>query len=979
MNSRHSAFLLAATFALISVQDIRGADLGRLLVDYTLTSWAQKDGMPSSVVRAIAQDSEGYLWLGTDAGPVRFDGARFSDWEAVGTSPLRKESVRALCAAADGSLWFGFGGRGGVARLRDGQVRNYGPTEGIPEGPMTLLFDDPAGTMWAGNDSGLYKFAGDRWEPSGRGLPSGAVFSAYVDKSGDFLVGTASGVFRRPTGRDAFERLDPFADAVRDMVTDGAGTLWITDSTAGLRNLHESRARQLHESGRGNRLLLDSQGNLWVGTGGQGLWRIQFDRKTGDPIVQKTTALAGFSDDGVVSLFQDAEGNVWAGTLDGLNRLTPHKMTPVTDLGVVRGIEVTPDGSAWVAGVDTIVRFPPGSVNQRDAAELLPGALTAMHADQRGTLWVATSAGLLRFDNGRKSVVRLPGDRPPHSINALAADPRGGLWISDLDQGLLRWNAGRLERFTLPPTLARSRVVATQMDRSGRLWLAFADDRVATIDLDQTVHVFGRENGLDAGAFRMMSEDHRGVMWLAGSQGLSRFADGRVSTVHRTSGFLAAPMAAIVQDDEHYLWIGAERPGAGMVRVTIAELEKTFADPTHQMSYRFFDKFDGFAGTPLASNLRAAARSKDGRLWLIAGRGITIIDPRTLPEGPAESVRVRIERVVADARRVPSLSESVLAPGTNRVEIDYAVLDLTSPLKTRFRYRLDGFDRDWIDAGVRRQAFYTNLPPRTYRFRVTASNDDGSWSEAAGVWAFGIQPRFFQTTWFLVACVALLVATVGAAWQTNVRRVRNQFSLLLRERARLSREIHDTLLQGLFGVALRCDALANSFDSSEPWLKDHFLQMRKDVQDYIDEARQSIQGLRSPRLVSNALTDALREAGERATAGTPVTFELAVRGAPRGCAVDVEHELLRIGQEAVLNAVRHAAAHRVQMEVRYDPRTVALRIADDGRGFDPVVVHGANGHYGLTSMKERAESVGGTLNISSAVGHGSAVEAIVPT
>ena len=970
--------VLVLTSALVCVPaaTARAADIRNILVDYTLTSWAQRDGLPSVIIRALAQDRDGYLWLGTDAGPVRFDGARFTTLDAIAaSSSLRPESVRSICATRDGSVWFGFAGRGGVARFVNGQVREYGPDDGLPEGVVSLLFEDSSHTVWAHNGTALFRFDGSRWFADGQRLP-GQVNGSAMTPSGDFVISTMAGVFRQRKGHGEFDRIYESPDGARDAAIDRVGTLWVADLAVGVKSVPPHVARSWHETGRGNRLLVDSLGNLWVGTLGQGLWRIQPDSATSQPIIEKTTTLAGLSDDGVLSLLEDASGNVWVGTLDGLNRLAPHKMTPVMDLGLVNGVETASDGSAWIVGVDALTLLHASGPNQGRYTERLPGPLVAVDGDGRSTIWLATSSGVFTLANGQKAPVPFPGDRQPRRIASLAADPQGGLWISDLDQGLLRWTTSGVETIALPPSVKESRVAAMETDRDGRLWLAFVNERVAAVDLNRAVHVFGREDGLNIGAYRMLCEDHRGVIWMVGTQGLARFADGRFSTLRRSTGFLAAPLVAILEDDTGSLWIGAERPQSGIARVATAELEKAFADPTYQLQYRFFDKADGVAGTPRATGTRPAVRTPDGHLWFVSGRGMTLIDPRSLPAGPAPPVHVTVDRAIVDGQSVSASSPVELPTGANMLEIDYGIVDVTSQLRTRFRYRLDGFDHDWIDVGARRQAFYTNLPPRTFQFRVSASRDDGSWTDPATVWRFAIQPRFYQTTWFWILCAVALVTIVGASWRIHVRRVRNQFALLLGERARVAREIHDTLLQGLFGVALRCDALSSAFGAQNS-LREDFLQMQRDVQGYIDEARQSIHRLRSPRLASG-LTDALREAGDRMTAGTPINFELTIRGKPHGSQGEVDHELLRIGQEAIANAVRHANAKRIGVEVRFDRTAVTLRVSDDGCGFDPVEISGGNGHYGLAAMRERVDSIGGQINITSRVGVGSHIEVAVP-
>ena len=975
MIHRPSALLLAAALSFgPAVRVACGAELRGVFTDYSLTTWGPAEGLSSSAIWAIAQTEEGYLWLGTDAGPIRFDGVRFVPWETLGLPPLTNVAVRALSSTRDGSVWFGFGAQGGVVRLHGGEVRHYGPNEGLEEGAVTMLFEHPDGTLWAGNQRGLYSLVANRWERFEDGLPATAVYSAHVDRSGSFLVGTAMGTFRRNPGERHFERAGISSEAVQGISEDGSGTLWVSDQIVGFRRLQESGA-PVHstERARGSRLLHDRRGNLWVGTFSRGLWRVPPGPKKQTPTIEKTTALTGFS---VTSLYEDREGNLWAGTANGLNRLTPYKVTAITDLGLVRGVEASPDGSVWVGTFDALFRFHDGDVNLRDGPEVLSAPLSAMHADAHGTLWVATEQNLFRFDEGRLSPVPLPGGRQAREIRSIASDSQGGLWIHDLEQ-VSRLHGDRLEPLILPLHLRGVGITVTYADRSGQVWFAFANGWIGVVSRGGPARFYGPHDGLGAGVYRTIYQDQSGVIWLGGVEGLTRFADERFATLHAANGFPAGSVTAIVDDDAGCLWLAIQ--GEAIVQIRRTELERALASPSYRPQYSVYDNFDGLAGTPRWYEHRSAVRATDGRLWFVGGRGVTVIDPATLPVESASPVRVRIESAYIDERRVPTVSQTELPPRTTRLEIQYAVPNLASRLKTKFRHRLEGFDADWIEAGARTEAFYTNLPPRKYQFKVAASNDDGTWAEPVAVWDFSIAPMFYQTTAFAVLCFAAAILAVAGIWHLHLRQVRQRFALLIGERARLSREIHDTLLQSLVGVALQLDVIANDLESSAPPAREQFVRMRKNVEEYIREARQSIWALRSLKLGCTDLAAALREAGEQASSRLPVEFRLTVQGTTRRCPAKVEEQLLRIGQEAILNAIRHAQPKEVCVELQYNDESVILRVLDDGHGFNPEhVVAEAEGHYGLVSMKERAEEIGGGFKISSSIGRGTEVETVVP-
>jgi len=391
--------------------------------------------------------------------------------------------------------------------------------------------------------------------------------------------------------------------------------------------------------------------------------------------------------------------------------------------------------------------------------------------------------------------------------------------------------------------------------------------------------------------------------------------------------------------------------------------------------YGIYDAANGLAGVPLGS--AAAARSIDGSLWFAIGGNLTVVDPKQLARerGHAESP-ARIVGVSVDDQPTAPASTSTLAAGARKLQIDYTPIRLTSPRQTRFRYRLDGFDREWVDAGGRRQAYYTNLAPGQYVFRVQANDNGAAWSAPETQWAFTLQPAFSQTIWFYGLCgVGILLAAWGAA-QTRVWILKGQFAATLAERTRLSREVHDTMLQSLVGIALKVQAIARRCEPHASEQQSQLVALRRQVEQHIREARQAVLDLRSPMLEVGDLATALTEIGRRIESG-PTRVEVSAESID-ALPPAAEGELLRIGQEAITNAARHAGAARIRVDLRQQSDQVLLRVTDDGRGFDvDAMLSAAAGHYGLTGMRERAARVGGSLTVRSS-SDGTFVEAIVP-
>lgn len=971
------ARLVACTLALsLNAAALHAADGPGLLTGYNLTSWTQKDGLSNALIWSVQQDTIGYLWLGTDAGALRFDGVRFVPWDALAPVPSPTASVRTIASARDGGLWFGLGEPGGVLVLRSGKVRLYTAADGLPEGLVMSIVEGANGVMWAAGHFGVARLDGDRWNRANEGLPSAAINVLQPDGDG-IVAGTAGGVFRRSVDDAAWSRQGRFADNARSMARDADGRLWTADPIVGLSAVDGIDAAGPRLKGRGSWLMRDSRRNLWVGTGGQGLFRLQFTADAPPAgLVERTSTATGLSDDGVTDLEEDREGNIWVATRDGLNRLTPHKMTPITDVGIVTGVDATPDGRVWVGSADDVVSFPDGRVTERSSALPLPNPpLAAMHADTRGRLWVATARRLYAVDGARLREAPLQG-LPIAELTDLTSDGRGGLWLHDSHQGVLHWRAGQLSSSPLPREWQTLAVLASYTDSAGRAWFSFEDSRIAVIESDGGVQTFGPAEGLTAGPYRAIHQDRTGRLWLGGERGLTRFAEGRFATVSPSHDSPIRRIIGIADDRTDALWLAID--AAGLIRVSRDEIAKVISDPSHPLVFSTYDKVDGSAGTSRWFGNRAAVQSTDGRLWFVAGRGITVVDPDSLAEENPDEQAVRIESVLADGRSVPTAAVGVLAPGTARVQIDYTVVDLTSPQKRRFRYRLDGFDSDWVEAGPRHSAFYTNLPPRAYTFRVMASTADGSFPGTQGEWTFTLRPAFHQTWWFAAVAAGLVALIVAGAWRVHMRRLRREFSMLVGERARLSREVHDTLLQSLFGYALQFDALAQVVPSSDTRLRARLAQLRHQVEDDIREARQSIWNLRSPTLERLDLAASLRNEAQLAAASRQVDLTMTVTGEPARSTPAVDEQLLRIGREAVSNALRHAQPGRVQVSLVYAPDRITLAVQDDGCGFDVATGGSAPDHFGLTTMRERAETVGGTLRIESAPGAGTTITTEAP-
>ncbi len=951
--------------------------MGSSLFDqYTHRSWTERDGLPPGRVRAIAQDRDGYLWIGTEVGLIRFDGVRFVPMQLRRETTAQDDRVLTVINAADGSIWTGFGAGGGVSRLAGDAVTNYGSAEGLGDGFISGIAQDPEGSIWAAAREGLYRFRGDHWTKASAsdGVPPGPAYGVYVDAAGNLWAALATGVICRNRRESTFHLVDGSHHSEPTKFAEGPGWLVVADETTGIRVVSGS----IENTGLANfhapvtHALRSRDGVLWIATNGYGLASIR-------PMshhVENFTAAQALTSDAVRVLFEDREGNVWVGTQSGLDEFSRRIALPITNLGVTSVVAAGSDGRMWVGTAQGVIGIDAGTQRRPIVRIAAPGGMvSALHVASDGQLSIATRDLVFRLRGTGLVAVGASSNDGPAQIASITTDLRNTIWIGDVAHGLFRWTDGHLAQVYADQEEPPRPVFVTFTDSQNRVWVGSSQGRIGRFDVDGGLQWYGPADGLTQGIITSLYEDERKTMWIGSSDGLTRFADGRFQSLTYGHGFPMKNVSAIVTDGTGSLWLGVS---TGIVHLNPAEFAQALADPHHPIEYELYDSSDGLAGAPGWQGTPTVARALDGRLWFVTGNGLTVIDPHALRE--KSTPPIRIESLTADAKTFTPGQPLKLAASTSRIQIDYTALTLTSPLKVRFRYKLDGFDADWVDAVRQRQAFYTNLPPGQYRFKVMAVGDDVDAHHALDYVDFSIDPAFHQTRWFYGLLAVAILGAGATIWRVRVQSVHRHFLLILEERLRLSREIHDTLLQGLVGVALQLGALPDDQYVS-PSDAANIRHARRQVEEYIREARQSILNLRSPTAETPDIVSTLTEIGERLTKNTSTRFALDVVGAPSpNRPPQIDGQLLRIGQEAVTNAVRHGAPTRVDLQVDFQADSVRLAVSDDGCGFDVEQLFANPGpHCGLLIMQERAEQVGGRLSVRSAPGAGTVVEVIVPT
>jgi len=972
------AVLAATLAAFVCVASSARLSADTPVPDYVLSAWATEKGQPGDVF-AIAQDVDGFLWLGTPNGLIRFDGTRFTPWTpSTPANALPNGPVHAIVGAADGSLWVGFGGGGGVVRIYRGTVFQHARTDGAPPG-VNAMIQDRQGAIWVGTRSGLFRFAGGRWTLLGKadGYAGDEAFCLYEDRAGRLWVGSASGVYRR--NGESFELVDAVPTNVQSLTEDTSGAIWVTDSRDIVRKLAATAApqhqREIRLPAGAWRLLRDSHDQIWIAAFGGGLMRV---RRPLDPapLIERFEyehRLAGSPR----SLFEDREGNVWVGMRGGLIRLSERSFSSVGPLdGLtnegVRTAAVGGDGSVWVATGHALNRFSGASRTSYDVTQTM-----ALHSDRRGTLWVSSAEKVSRLVANRFEELPIPDAIRSSRVMAITTDSQDRLWLCTALKGVMTWDGKVLSRLEQHADLANKACQSIFTDSQGRVWIGLLSAGAAVHD-GGAFRFFGTREGLPRGTVLAITEDKKGGIWLSTSGGLSRFQNGRLTSLTHANAPLADLVPVLVEDADGYIWVGVNS-GAAMIRFDPAEVDKVSANPAHQLEYALYDETDGMQqGSQTWQSGVGGVRGSDGRLWVATGLGMTVIDPRQLPP-TRRPPPPRIDSVTADGRAVAPLRDLALPSSTSTLRIDYSTVNLTSAAKLRFRYMLEGVDDEWVYAGSAREATYTNVPSGNYLFRVSTTAN-GEWTEAAR-WAFSVSPPFYRTPSFITLALVGTALLLAAAWYLRLRAVRNQYTLVFAERARVSREIHDTLLQSLAAIGVELETIATELDSSQSSAREGLRRLRRQVGHSLREARESILELRNHTLKPRALVDSLRELAENTTRSKGVATEFSTSGRPQSSSADAEMQLLRIAQESVRNAVRHGSAKQVHIALSFEQDRIRLRVSDDGRGFVPDEHAAArdNGeHLGLLTMRERAARVRGRIDIISSPGQGTTIETSVP-
>ena len=936
--------------------------------------WLSSDGGPGQV-GAIAHSADGYLWLGTNDSLQRFDGLHFRH-----LSPVARATpaiVSTLLAQGD-ALWVGLRS-GGVALARPGRMLAREDGAGAPAGVVFSLAQDRGGALWAAAADGLARRSNGAWRRIGadHGFADGAARAVLVDRAGVLWVAGERRLYYLPEGASRLVDTGLALDSAGQLAQAPDGALWLAERHSGkLHRVMPDRGAIVLATTRldtpATGLVFDAAGGLWLGTSGSGLLHVaRPDSLAALAGATRFTARQGLSSDFVSKLHADGAGNLWVGTNAGLDRFRQRTLAPAAfPPGALNvALAAAADGSVWAGpGSGNALRLQDG----RLTSLAMPGPVDAALRDSEGCIWMAGPSGIWRARGAQlAAVVGLPsGAGASPRVRAMARDAQGDLWVSINKVGLFRHAAGRWER--IPATSARASqrmpVSALAAD-DGWLWFGYRDGLLEARHGADTVRWTS-----DIGHITALAH-HAGRTWIGGQHGLAWVEAGRLHRLPLPNDgvfdniYAIVPVAAADGPDGD-LWLHAR---AGIFQLAAGELRRAVATPGYRMRYRSFDALGGLANDPhQVLPLPTAVRGADGRLWFSTSGGVVTLDPARLPPEEAGPMAA-IESVSVDGAAVSLAAPLSLGPEVQRIAIDYTAPSLAAPERLSFRYRLDGFDAGWLDAGRTRQATYTGLAPGDYRFRVIALNKDGVPSPREAVFAFRVEQAFYRHPLFLLGAGVLALAGLWLVYRATARRaaerVRDRLHGRQRERERIARELHDTLLQGVHGLVLRFQAAADMLPQDAP-ARASMEQALVRADQVLVEGRDRVRELRGGPATTRELHEALAAAGEELAAQWACGFAFSSSGAPRRLQPAILDEVYRIGHEALRNAFAHARAEQVTVELAYRRAGFVLTVSDDGSGIDPrwLTPLGRPDHWGLRGMRERAERIGARLDIHASHG-----------
>jgi ligand-binding sensor domain-containing protein len=949
---------------------------------YIHDTWGDSNGFVGGAVYSIAQSADGYLWIGTERGLVRFDGFNYTLIQRPIADLPPTGPVRGLVSDAEGNVWVRLS-RPPLLRYRDGRFEDAGSAFGLEAVTLTTMSsDNSGGVLLSGLGDRTLRYSGGKFETIVKTAKiPGTALSMAETRDRRVWIGTPdNGLFRVNDGAISSVTPQLANKKINTLLAANSGGLWIgTDE--GLffwdgAQLQEANLPPLIPQLQILALAKDSQGSVWVGTN-RGLLRIttagtvSLEQLSSRPVADVTT------------IYLDRDGALWFGGSQGIERLRDGMFTTYSHADGLPSdsngpIYVDAKGQTWFAPLT-------GGLYWFKGTEVRPITLAGLDKDvvysisgggdeicvgrQRGGLTVLTekanefTARTYAHDDGLAQ----------NSVYSVLRTHDGAVWAGTINGGISRLKNGVFTTYSVSDGLSSDTINSVVEGHDGTVWIATPAGLGAFLNGHWTSSALGRE---PLSNVRTIFEDSEQVLWIAIGEGLAFRRLGRVEIPRQLPDSLREPISGITEDGRGSLWISTSD------HVLRVNREHLMDDSLGDVDVQSYGKEDGLLGTREVNRDRSMITDHLGRVWISLNHGIAMVDPK-VTFGDSAPVAVRLESTLAGGKRVDLQAAPEIAAGNKIVTFNFAGTSLSNPERTRFRYKLDGSDRDWSNAVTLRQVTYTNLGPGSYHFHIMASSGEGLWNGPETIIPFTIARAYWQTWWFRGLCITVVLLGMIVLYRLRIyfltRQLNVRFQERLAERTRIAQDLHDTLLQGVLSASMQLDVAEDQVPENSPAkpLLKRVLQLMGQV---TEEGRTALRGLRTTPSDNLSLEKAFSRMRQELGVSEKIGYRVVAQSATRPLRPLIRDEVYRIGREALVNAFRHSSASIVEVEVDYASNYLRVMVRDDGRGIDPVVLQtGREGHWGLVGMRERSESIGGKLKLRSRVGAGTEIELVVPS
>jgi signal transduction histidine kinase/ligand-binding sensor domain-containing protein len=882
-----------------------------LAQQFSVTNWGHKDGLPSTTVYSIAQTTDGFLWIGTGDGLIRFDGFQFIQPGLPGVSIGSLGHVTALKSLKSTNILL-VGTATGLLASWSGSLK------------VTTMLGSPVEHIEELSDHTLQVETRNK-----------------ILRLKEKDLSTISSAPRNEFPATAANRLAVGKGRTEEQLPAGKALLAISNEGTLIR-----------------KVLRDASGATWIATENTGLFRIA---PSGE--VQHYTHSTGLPSDHIWDIFEDREGNIWAGTQNGLSRLRQDKFITYTLrdglLSDIAGsLAPAQDNGVWVGSRSGIEHFAGTAAPQNVLLKGTP--ITGLLPIKDGTLLIATHAGIQKLSQ-RDIGHLLPFPNTPH-IEQMAESEAGDLWLYGPQAGLWHSKDNSSPERINEPSLAGQIITSLRGGQRDQVWLGLENGDVI-LRSPVGSHIFTSANGLTSGAIRFLSPQPDGTLWVASDNGLAYFDGERFRHWNHESGLPGNRLIWTLPDERGNLWLGYS---TGIARLSVNDLLHPSSE-TRQLQYDFYDDGDGLKSNPEAYGSEPVALSADGRLWMSMSEGIGMIDLARMHRNSVAPL-VHILDLTADGRSLGPANGLTISPHTRNLQISYTGISLSEPRKVRFRYRLEGFEPGWQDAGTRRNAFYTNLRPGHYRFQVLAANNDRIWNETGDSITFELLPAFYQTLWFLVLCILLISSLAFVLYRLRVRsaarELQSRFEERMSERTRIAQDLHDNLIQEIMGISLQLE-IADEVTPPGSTAKGSLQRALDLSRTALANGRSALHILRQTPFSNADIESTLRDTVQSMT-GSQEGIRIISSGKERPIQPVAGEDLIQIVREALRNAIRHAGQNNVVVNSEYGDHYYQFTVHDNGPGISEGVLQGGKpGHFGIPGMRERAARIGASLTVSS--------------